>query len=332
MLTTKKLWLDRDQNMHNRWDDLLDVNNLHPEAQVDYTIGVFDGNRLIGTGSTYKNIIKLLAICDDYQDHNVLTLLMTELSNYLWDNGHTHTFLYTKPDKTKYFRSLGFKKIVETKAIAFLERGMPDFDTYTKKLEQADAKVNNAGAVVMNANPFTKGHLYLIETALKEVDHLYVFVLSDDSSQFSFEDRFDLVKNGTAHLDTVTVIPSGEYQVSQATFPSYFLKKQAEAEVATHQAELDAKLFKKKIAPLLNIQTRFMGEEPLSQVTEIYNEAMAKVFGDEMALVIIPRLESQEEVISATKVRQAIKEEDFPLIKRFVPETTYQYIKERFTK
>lgn len=332
MLTTKKLWIDRDQQMRKRWIDFLAENDLQPERQVDYTIGIFDGDRLIGTGSTYQNIIKLIAVCGDYQEQNLLTLLITELSNHLWDSGMTHSFLYTKPENTKHFSSLGFKIVIETDAITFMERGTPDFDAYADKLQQVKVEARTAGAIVMNANPFTKGHLYLVETALKQCDHLYVFVLSDDSSMFSFEDRFRLVKEGTAHLQEVTVVPTGEYQVSQATFPSYFLKDQAEEQVAIHQAELDAKLFKDRIAPLLNIQTRFMGEEPLSKVTEIYNKAMEEVFGSEMDLVIVPRLHAEAEVISATRVRQAIEEEDFSLIKEFVPETTYEHLLERFTK
>ena len=330
MLTTKRLWLDRDQQMRERWLKFLSKNNLQSE-DVDYTLGIFDDEQLIGTGSIDQNIIKLIAVCGDYQEKNLLTLLITELSNYLWANGITHYFLYTKPDNVKYFTSLGFKIIVSTDAVVFMERGTPDLNDYLAKLKKIKTNVQVAGAVVMNANPFTKGHLYLIETALKQCEHLYVFVLSDESSMFSFEERFRLVKEGVAHLTEVTVIPSREYQVSQATFPSYFLKDQAEEEVAKSQAELDATLFKERIAPTLNIQIRFMGEEPFSKVTEIYNNAMITAFGTEMQLVIVPRLQLAGEVISATRVREAIEEKNDALIKHFVPETTYNYLIERST-
>lgn len=195
-------------------------------------------------------------------------------------------------------------------------------------MQEVRVDVKNAGAVVMNANPFTKGHLHLVETALKSCDHLYVFVLSDDSSEFSFADRFRLVQEGTAHLSNISVIPTREYQVSQATFPSYFLKDQAEDSVSVYQAELDATLFKEKIAPVLNIQKRFMGEEPHSRVTKLYNDAMRKVFNREMELIIVPRKQSENEVISATKVREAFKNGNFSLIKRFTPPTTYKYLLE----
>lgn len=326
MLTTKKLWVQRDPKMKEKWIELLTLNDLYPEELVDYTVGIFDGDRLVGTGSTYQNIIKLVAICGDYQDQNLLTQLITHLSNYLWDKGKTRVFLYTKPDSAKYFRSIGFKAIAETEAVCLMERGTPSFEDYADDLRQVKVDSPQNGAIVMNANPFTKGHLYLVETALEQCDHLYIFVLSDDSSKFSFEDRFRLVKLGTEHLNNVTVIPSGQYQVSQATFPSYFLKDQAEEEVAKHQAALDAKLFSEAIAPLLDIHIRFVGEEPLSRVTEIYNEAMEEVFEDRIQLVIIPRKQLEGEVISATRVRAAYQEGDFALIRQIVPPTAYDFL------
>lgn len=332
MFTTKRLWIDRDKKMRDRWINFLKINNLHHEEQVNYTIGIFDNDKLIGTASVYHNIIKLIAICEDYQDKNLLILLITNLTNYLWENGHTKCFVYTKPENVKYFYSLGFRMIVETETVVFMERGTPTIEQYRDKLREVSVNVNNAGAIVMNANPFTKGHLYLIETALKQCDHLYIFVLSDDTSFFSFEDRFWLVKKGTEHLPNITVIPSEEYQVSQATFPSYFLKENAQETVAIHQAELDATLFKECIAPILNISIRFIGEEPHSHVTDIYNNAMAKIFDGEMELIITPRLRSNQEIISATCVREAFKTGNLPLVKRFTPSTTYQFLLKKMNK
>lgn len=332
MLTTKRLWITRDKVMRDRWINFLKVNDLQHDDQVDYTIGIFDKDELIGTASTYRNIIKLVAVCGDYQAQNLLTQLITELSNYLWSNSYTKVFIYTKPESVKYFSSLGFQTIAQTNSVAFMERGTPNFEQYANKLREVQVDSQKAGAIVMNANPFTKGHLHLVKTALKQCDHLYIFVLSDDTSMFSFEDRFRLVKEGTAHLSNLTVVPSGEYQVSQATFPSYFLKEQAEENIAKHQAELDANLFKNRIAPILDIKIRFMGAEPQSKVTDIYNEAMQKVFGEEMELVIVPRLQSENEVISATQVRKAFEKGNFSLIERYTPPSTYQFLLETYNK
>lgn len=184
----------------------------------------------------------------------------------------------------------------------------------------------------MNANPFTKGHLYLVETAAAQVDVLYLFVLSDDRSEFSTEERSTLVKAGTQHLPNVVILPTRDYQVSSATFPSYFLKDQAVESIARVQAALDATLFKERIAPALQIKTRFVGEEPLSPVTEVYNESMREIFSDTLALTVVPRIELDGQVISATRVRKALKEDDFQTIKKLVPATTYLYLIENYGK
>lgn len=141
-----------------------------------------------------------------------------------------------------------------------------------------------------------------------------------------------LVEAGTKHLPNVVVLPTRDYQVSSATFPSYFLKDQAIESVARIQATLDATLFKERIAPALHIKTRYVGEEPLSPVTEVYNESMRQVFSDSIDLVIIPRLQIEGQVISATRVRKALKEDDFPTIKKLVPPTTYVYLVENYCK
>ena len=160
MFPVKRLWIDRDKNIRKKWKNLLQANDLYPDDMVDYSIGIYDGSRLIGTASTYQNIIKFVAICGDYQEHNLLTQLITTLTNHLWDKGETQMFLYTKPDSAKYFSSLGFKMIVESDSVSLMERGTPTFEDYAHKLEKVKVDTKNNGGIVMNANPFTKGHLY----------------------------------------------------------------------------------------------------------------------------------------------------------------------------
>ena len=50
------------------------------------------------------------------------------------------------------------------------------------------------GAIVMNCNPFTLGHRYLVEYAASQVEHLYIFAIEEDKSIFPFVDRFELIK------------------------------------------------------------------------------------------------------------------------------------------
>ena len=88
----------------------------------------------------------------------------------------------------------------------------------------------------------------------------------EDASLVPFAVRRKLVEAGVAHLPNVVLHDSGPYIISNATFPSYFLKD--EAAVIDGHARLDLAVFT-KIAAALNITARYVGEEPTSQVTGI---------------------------------------------------------------
>lgn len=328
--TLKRLWVDKDKKSRQLWLDLLALGHLGQNEQVDYTLAIFHGNNPVATGSLDGNILKCLVVCKDYQAENLLTELVIALTERLAEQDISHCFLYTALDKEKIFHSLGFRLIAKNEDILFMERGKPDFSDYLKFLKSQEivADGKKVGAIVMNANPFTKGHRYLVEQAKKACDIVYVFVLSEERSKFSAVDRMNMVKLGTKDLENVVVLPTLNYMVSQATFPSYFLKERSPEKKAWHQARLDATLFKEKIAPVLNISTRFVGEEPFSPVTNLYNETMEKVFSPELALKIIPRLAISGNIISATKVRKAIEEADSKVLEQFLPETSYTYLKE----
>jgi [citrate (pro-3S)-lyase] ligase len=177
----------------------------------------------------------------------------------------------------------------------------------------------------MNCNPFTLGHQYLIESAASEVTHLYVFVLSEDLSTFSAQTRIELVRAGTAHLSNVTVVSSGPYMVSSATFPSYFLNE-ANDKVGIHTA-VDATIFATRIAPFLGITQRFLGEEPYSPTTQAYNdtlEVVLKTYG--IGVKIIKRKAVGGEVVSASKVRRFIGKGQLDKAFELVPETTKEFL------
>lgn len=197
--------------------------------------------------------------------------------------------------------------------------------------ERSQEKCAKVGAIVMNCNPFTKGHLFLIEKAAMVVDLLYIFVVEEDKSFFAFENRFALVKAGVAHLNNVVVVPSGEYVLSYKTFQPYFGKEKMNT--AKVDATNDIEIFARYIAPRLNITKRFVGEEPFDMVTKQYNEQMAEIlpqFGVEF--VEIPRrvTEIDGQVISASRVRLLMKEERWEEIYPLVPETTYEYIMQEY--
>ena len=129
------------------------------------------------------------------------------------------------------------------------------------------------GSIVCHANPFTLGHRHLITYAAARCAQVLVFVLSDTNSLFPPELRLRLVREGTADLPNVLAYPGGDYLISPATFPAYFLKDQARAPEA--KCDLDLTLFGSAIAPALHITERFVGQEP----TKTTYEACRSLFG-----------------------------------------------------
>ncbi|MDR0785983.1 MAG: polysaccharide pyruvyl transferase family protein, partial [Treponema sp.] len=199
---------------------------------------------------------------------------------------------------------------------------------YVGKIKQIGGERGGVkGAIVMNCNPFTLGHLYLIEYAAGRVDALYIFVVEEDKSIFPFADRFQLVKAGTARLPNVVVVPSGQFIISKTTFQMYFLKETRQN--ATIDASMDVEIFGQRIAPALGVTVRFAGEEPLDNVTRQYNAAMRAIlpkYG--VRFEVIPRKESGDAPISASRVRAFLKENNFEEIAKLVPKTTLEYLKE----
>ena len=185
------------------------------------------------------------------------------------------------------------------------------------------------GALVMNCNPFTLGHLHIVEYAAAQVALLYIFVVEEDKSEFPFADRFELVRQGVKNFRNVEVLPSGQFIISQQTFSGYFNK--AELQDAAVDSSLDVEIFATEIAPTLGITIRFAGEEPTDSVTRQYNDTMRRILPRHgIEFREIPRKTFGGEVISASTVRELLKRGDFARIKNLVPETTFDYLRQRF--
>lgn len=211
---------------------------------------------------------------------NALGSLVSRLVENRFEAGHYDLFVITRPKNKVLFTSCGFYPLAETQSVLMLENRKNGLERFysaflPESLENhGNTLTGGVGCIVMNCNPFTKGHLALITYAASRCSLLHIFVVEEDRSLFPFEVRMRLVKEGTAHLPNVKIHPSGPYMISSATFPTYFLKKGEDA--ARIQSELDITLFASRIAPLFHITKRFAGEEPLDPVTRDYNEAMIR--------------------------------------------------------
>lgn len=277
---------------------LLESCGLSVPRGIDYTVGVFnDSGKLVATGSLKGDMIQGIAVDPSCQGEDLTAKVFTHL---IQTTTSESLYLFTKPDKVQQFVGLGMRHVATARPYAgLLEWGREGIKNYQDHIAEFAGGV--ASCLVMNCNPFTLGHRYLIEKAARESDKVFVFVVEENASLFSFEDRLNMVRMGTADLENVIVLGGGRYMISDVTFPSYFTKE--EDFVKAHTA-MDAEIFATCIAPVLNVNRRYVGTEPNSPVTSVYNEALKKRLPRAGVEVIeVPRLEVKGSVISASKVR-----------------------------
>ena len=306
-------------------DELLQREGIRRDKNLDYSCGAFDDDGiLIGTGSSYKNTLRCLAVSGEHRGEGLMNQVVSHLMEREIQQGYSHVFLYTKEKNAGIFRDLGFYEIVRVEnELVFLENRRDGFARYLKRLEQTRREGRSA-AVVLNANPFTLGHRHLVEQASSENDWLHLFLLSEEAGPIPFSVRKKLVLEGTADLKNVIFHETGPYIISSVTFPSYFLRDEDTAILA--HAKLDLAVFE-RIAAILGITVRYAGEEKSSHVTSLYNESMAEMLPKQgIRFREIPRLSIDGEIVSASTVRQAIHDGHQERIAFMLPESTKRYL------
>ena len=187
------------------------------------------------------------------------------------------------------------------------------------------------GSVNLNANPFTNGHLHLVKYAAQQVDWLYVFVIEEDASYFSFQERYKLVCENLQNYDNILVNPSGYLMTSKVTFPEYFNKENMQNKDVN--CDKDLLYFASQIALALGISKRFIGEEPYCNITKQHNERMKQILPlYNIDVVEVKRLKYENGYISASHVRQLYRENHMLELKKMVPDITYEFLKNRKNK
>ena len=306
-------------------EHLLLAEGIRRDKNLDYTCALYDDDyNIVATGSCFGNTLRCMAVSHEHQGEGLMNEVVSHLVQYEYGRGINHLFLYTKCNSAKFFGDLGFYEIVRiADQVVFMENRRTGFSDYLSDLAKSKREGKNVAALVLNANPFTLGHQYLVEKASAENDILHVFIVSEDASLVPFDVRKRLVIAGTSHLHNLVYHDTGPYIISSATFPSYFQKD--DEEVIESHANLDLEVFV-KIAGALGINARYVGEEPKSLVTGIYNRIMSEKLPEHgIRCVIVPRKTEGGEVISASNVRKAVKENRLEDIRGLVPESTYDF-------
>lgn len=342
-----------------RIEAFLKRNGLRFDDMHYYAAVTDDDGEMIAGGGLKGNVIKCVAVDDAHKGEAIANTLISHLIAHANEEGHSNVMLFTKPKNRQLFESLSFRLLAEAPEAVLMETGIGGINNMVEQLKKIKeegevCKENNKeckeeektnlnittpqhlnpstpqplttttprrGVVVMNCNPFTLGHRYLIEQAAKQVERLFVMVVREDCSLFAYAERKAMVEQGVAHLKNVTVIDGSEYAISQATFPTYFLKRLDDA--ADTQMLLDLDLFRRHIAPALGATVRFVGTEPTDRLTRRYNQLMHEVLADVREIV---RLEKEGNAVSASRVRKAMEQGDMSTIRQLVPPTTLPYI------
>lgn len=307
-------------------ESFLNAHNLKLEPDVEYTVALYDNDKIIATGSLSGRVLKSIAVDPNYQGEGLSNKIVSLLVNEQYYRGNTHLFIYTKPKNKDMFYDMGFYEIEEVDGqVVLLENDPNGIKRYTEELKKDKKEGKIISSIVMNCNPFTLGHRHLIEMASKNSDFVHVFIVWEDKSAFPPDIRFDLVKRGIKDLSNVIVHRGKDYIISNSTFPSYFLKESSN--IVKIHALLDLKIFGKYIGSSLGINRRYIGEEPYCPVTRIYNETMKEVLPDfNIEVIEVPRLKNENIAISASKVREFIKDDDLVALEDIVPKTTYDFL------
>lgn len=326
-----------------RIEQFLDDNGLRLD-DVDYYAALVDEttDEIVAGGGLKEGVIKCVAVADGHKGEAVANQIVSHLIAQANADGHQCVKLFTKPQNRQMFESMSFRLLAEAPKAILMETGIGGIKRYSEELEREKGKVKSeksnselhhlnpstpqpimpqSGIIIMNCNPFTLGHRYLIEQAAQQVDTLYILVVREDCSMFGYDERKAMIVRGVAHINNVVVCDGSEYSISATTFPTYFLKSLSDA--SDTQMTLDIDLYRRHIAPALGATVRFVGTEPDDPLTRRYNELMKSMLPDVRE---VARLQQSGVAVSASRVRKAIVENHLALAARLVPPTTVPYI------
>jgi [citrate (pro-3S)-lyase] ligase len=308
-----------------RLRSFLSSEGLRYDEGIQYSVNLLDEDGgIAATGSLEDNVVKCMLVAPNRREEGLAEKIVTQLLRESKRRGDGHLFVFTKPENEELFRSMGLYRIASSDEAVLLENRADGIRRFVASLERPKTE-EPAGAVICNCNPFTNGHLWLLEKAAAACAYLHVFVVSADKSVFPAADRLQLVREGTAGLPNVLVHPTGPYLISAATFSDYFLKDRCMAEKV--RCDLDLNIFYNHFALPLRIGCRFVGDEPYCRVTAAYNRQMKDYLGARgISVVEFHRMEQGGEAVSASKVRRLLSEGRISEALRLVPPCTQEYL------
>ena len=176
-----------------------------------------DGSILAGAGIK-ADIIKCVAVSPSARSEGYMLPLLSRIVSEAAAKGILNLKVFTKPENRGIFESIGFKVLASAPKAILMEngRGLEKYCEYLSGFfhcqRQPDAR--KCGVIVMNANPFTLGHKYLIEKALEQVDRLFVIPVKEDASAFPYSERLAMIRSSVMPGPDVSVMPDPDSSVT----------------------------------------------------------------------------------------------------------------------
>ena len=300
-------------------ENFLATNGLRLEVVDNYFCVLDEDGSIVAGAGLNGDVIKCVAVDASARSRGLVAPLVSHIIAQASADGIINLKVFTKPENEAIFTSLGFHTIASAPLAILMENGHGLEDYLAGVTCHSERSEESSGVVIMNANPFTLGHRYLVEKASEQVEKLFVIPVKEDVSLFPYEERLEMIRSGCR--DLATVLEGSDYQISAATFPTYFLKDLTEA--SETQMRLDLDLFARHIAPALGVTVRFVGTEPSDPLTARYNELMKEVLPSYgISVIEIPRLGN----VQASDVRKSLEHGSFQAAAALTPPTTWPYL------
>ena len=209
----------------------LEANGLRMESLDSYYVMEDAAGSIVAGAGIAGDVLKCLAVAPEVRSEGLLVPLVSRIMS---EHARPSFKVFTKPEYQAVFESLGFRLLASAPLAVLLEKGhgLEDYCAYLRSFRRPGRN----GVVVMNANPFTLGHQYLLQQAASQVDHLFVIPVKEDVSAFPYSERRAMICAGIAscHAEPVSAGPVSAGPAAEGIYFSQgFAKNQIPSAIAT---------------------------------------------------------------------------------------------------
>ena len=134
---------------------LLEKCGLKLNGETDYTLGLYDGEELVATGSIRDHIAQMIAVDPACQGEGLSARVVSGLISRAYHENWLPLRLFTKPSTVSTFEELGFRLVSAAEPYAaLLELGSPNIRDFCRSLQDFRRPGAAAGLFAMGGGAF----------------------------------------------------------------------------------------------------------------------------------------------------------------------------------